>query len=490
MSQTGSHGAVALDLGSSSARAILGVLSHGVLTMREVHRFPHQAQRQEGALCWDIEALTGAVRTGLARGREALGAEPDSIGIDTWGVDYGLLDHEGRLLRPPRAYRDERMSRHAAGLDARISREEAWRATGIAPLEINTAYQVYADLQEDPGLHDQVGLLLPLPDLLAYSLGAPASVGRAIASTTQMAAPGAREWSAPMVEAVGLPPRWLPPLVDDATVAGRVEGTGTSIVRPGGHDTACAVHALGLEPQETALFISCGSWSLIGATLPEPLLERQVLEAGLTNEVRTDGGVRLLRNLTGLWLLQECQRAWNDDDVASLVRAAGEQSSLGVVVDPDDEVFARPGDMPGKLARWCQEHYGTAPEGRAQTVRLILESLACAHAAYAEQLASLAGSRLEASAPIHLIGGGARNRLLAQMTATACGREVIVGAVEASATGNLLAQFEALGVTRPEDRGQILSDSCPRTVLAPQDDQDDTAAFTAMRNRLAEAKRQ
>ena len=123
--------------------------------MREVHRFPHQAQRQEGALCWDIETLTGAVRTSLARGREALGAEPDSIGIDTWGVDYGLLDHEGRLLRPPRAYRDERMSRHAAGLDARISREEAWRATGIAPLEINTAYQVYADLQEDPGLQDR-----------------------------------------------------------------------------------------------------------------------------------------------------------------------------------------------------------------------------------------------------------------------------------------------------------------------------------------------
>mgnify|MGYP000844312723 FL=1 len=486
MTRTGSHSAVALDLGSGSARAVLGVLSHGVLETREVYRLPHRARREGGALCWDIEALTGAVRTGLERGREVLGADPESIGIDTWGVDYGLLDHEGGLLRPPRAYRDERMARHAAGLDARISREDAWRSTGIAPLEINTAYQVFADLQEDPGLRERVGALLPLPDLLAHELGAPVAVGRAIASTTELASPGAREWSAPMVEAVGLPPQWLPPLVDDVTVAGRVEGTGTSIVRPGGHDTACAVHALGLAPQETALFISCGSWSLIGVALPEPLLDPRALKAGLTNEVRTDGGVRLLRNLTGLWLLQECQRAWRDDDVVSLIRAADGTPSLGVVVDPDDGSFTRPGDMPDKLARWCRERYGRAPDGRAQTVRLILESLACAHAAYAEQLTRLAGSRLGPTAPIHLIGGGARNRLLAQMTATACGREVIVGAVEASATGNLLAQLEALGITRPEDCGQILNDSCSRTVLAPQDG---APAFDAMRARLAEVRR-
>ena len=487
MSQTGSHGAVALDLGSSSARAILGVLSHGVLTMREVHRFPHQAQRQEGALCWDIEALTGAVRTGLARGREALGAEPDSIGIDTWGVDYGLLDHEGRLLRPPRAYRDERMSRHAAGLDARISREEAWRATGIAPLEINTAYQVYADLQEDPGLHDQVGLLLPLPDLLAHSLGAPASVGRAIASTTQMAAPGAREWSAPMVEAVGLPPRWLPPLVDDATVAGRVEGTGTSIVRPGGHDTACAVHALGLRGDEVRLFISSGSWSLIGAVVPHPVLDEAALRAGLTNEVRTDGGIRLLRNLTGFWLLQECQRSWDEPDTGALVKAAGERASLGVVIDPDDELFAAPGDMPAKIARWCRVHYAVEPEGPAQTVRLILESLACAHASYAQGLQDVVGDLLDPASPIHLVGGGARNSLLPAMTAAACNRRVVVGTPEASALGNILAQLEATGVVESASRGEVLRRSVRLVDVEPSDSIVDPSALDAMRERLLNA---
>ena len=278
----------------------------------------------------------------------------------------------------------------------------------------------------------------------------------------------------------------MPPLVDDATVAGTTP-EGITIVRPGGHDTACAVHALGLAGDEVRLFISSGSWSLIGAAVPSPVLDAAALRAGLTNEVRTDGGIRLLRNLTGFWLLQECQRAWNEPDTGALVEAAGDCASLGVVIDPDDELFASPGDMPEKIAQWCRSHYKVAPEGPAQTVRLILESLACAHAAYAQGLQDVVGDQLDPAAPIHLVGGGARNSLLPAMTAAACHRQVIVGTPEASALGNILAQLEAAEVLGPSARGEVLRRSIGSVEVEACGTIADPGAFDAMRERLSNA---
>ena len=278
----------------------------------------------------------------------------------------------------------------------------------------------------------------------------------------------------------------MPPLVDDATVAGTTP-EGITIVRPGGHDTACAVHALGLAGDEVRLFISSGSWSLIGAAVPSPVLDAAALRAGLTNEVRTDGGIRLLRNLTGFWLLQECQRAWNEPDTGALVEAAGDCASLGVVIDPDDELFASPGDMPAKIAQWCRSHYKVAPEGPAQTVRLILESLACAHAAYAQGLQDVVGDQLDPAAPIHLVGGGARNSLLPAMTAAACHRQVIVGTPEASALGNILAQLEAAEVLGPSARGEVLRRSIGSVEVEASGTIADPGAFDAMRERLGNA---
>ena len=222
------------------------------------------------------------------------------------------------------------MARWAADLDRALPVKTAWKETGILPQQINTVYQLYADLRQEPDLIDRVDRFLPLPDLVAHLLGAPVQAGRAIASTTGLASPGAREWSARVLQAAGIPEEWMPPLVDDATVAGATP-EGITIVRPGGHDTAGAVHALGLAADEVRLFISSGSWSLIGAAVPSPVLDEAALRAGLTNEVRTDGGIRLLRNLTGFWLLQECQRSWNEPDTGALVEAAGECPSLGAV---------------------------------------------------------------------------------------------------------------------------------------------------------------
>lgn len=474
--------ALALDLGSSSVRAVLGVLEDGAVRTQEVHRVTHQVVERDGHLTWQIETILEAVRHSLAEATRLLGHPPTSVGVDTWGVDYGLLDHQGRLLRAPRAYRDPRMSRWAAALEERLPRAQAWRATGVSPAEINTVYQLFADLLQEPGLLEQVATVLPLPDLVAHSLGGSLAAGRAIASTTGLAVPGAASWSPEVLEATGIPRHWLPEIVADGTVCGTT-ADGVAIVRPGGHDTACAVHALGLAPTDTSLFISCGSWSLIGATVPEPVVTDAAFAAGLTNEVRTDGGVRLLRNLTGFWLLQECQRSWGQDDTGALVEAARQAPSLGVVVDPDDPAFARPGDMPEKLATWCQEHYGLAPCGPGQTVRLILESLACAHAAYAEQLSRVLGPALAADAPVHLVGGGARNTLLAQMTASACGRQVVVGATEASALGNLLSQLEATGAIAPGQRAQVVA----RTVRPHTVEPADPEALNLMQERLLDA---
>ena len=483
MTSTDEHHALALDLGSSSVRAVLGSYRQGVISTEEVFRLHHQAVDDHGTLTWDLERIMDGARRSIVEVTERLGRAPDSIGIDTWGVDYGLLDAQGELLRAPRAYRDGRMARWATDLDRAISPETAWRATGILPQQINTVYQLYADLRQEPDLVDRVDRFLLLPDLVAHLLGAPAKAGRAIASTTGLASPGARHWASQVLEATGIPERWMPPLVDDATVAGTTP-EGITIVRPGGHDTACAVHALGLRGDEVRLFISSGSWSLIGAVVPRPVLDEAALRAGLTNEVRTDGGIRLLRNLTGFWLLQECQRSWDEPDTGALVKAAGECTSLGVVIDPDDELFASPGDMPAKIARWCRDHYAVEPEGPAQTVRLILESLACAHAAYAQGLQNVVGDLLDPASPIHLVGGGARNSLLPAMTAAACNRRVVVGTPEASALGNILAQLEATGAVEPASRGEVLRRSARLVDVEPTDSIVDPSTFDAMRERL------
>ncbi|OMG07575.1 rhamnulokinase [Actinomyces naeslundii] len=483
MTSTDEHHALALDLGSSSVRAVLGSYRQGAISTEEVFRLHHQAVDDHGTLTWDLERIMDGARRSIVEVTERLGRAPDSIGIDTWGVDYGLLDAQGELLRAPRAYRDGRMARWATDLDRAISPETAWRATGILPQQINTVYQLYADLRQEPDLVDRVDRFLLLPDLVAHLLGAPAKAGRAIASTTGLASPGARHWASQVLEATGIPERWMPPLVDDATVAGTTP-EGITIVRPGGHDTACAVHALGLRGDEVRLFISSGSWSLIGAVVPRPVLDEAALRAGLTNEVRTDGGIRLLRNLTGFWLLQECQRSWDEPDTGALVKAAGECTSLGVVIDPDDELFASPGDMPAKIARWCRDHYAVEPEGPAQTVRLILESLACAHAAYAQGLQNVVGDLLDPASPIHLVGGGARNSLLPAMTAAACNRRVVVGTPEASALGNILAQLEATGAVEPASRGEVLRRSARLVDVEPTDSIVDPSTFDAMRERL------
>lgn len=473
----------ALDLGSSSVRGILGILDGGRIVTQELFRVGHEVIKRDGHLVWDIDSIMAGVREGLDHATEVLGQPPASIGVDAWGVDYGLIDHSGHLLRPPRAYRDTRMAKYAAEVDRRLPPRAAWEWTGIQPQEINTAYQVFADLAEQPRLRQTVHTLLPIADLAAYLLGATPGIGRGIGSSTGLAIPGASQWSAQVLNALDIPHEWLPHLVSDSTVAGTTDD-GSAIVRCGGHDTACAVHSLGLGRDDVRLFLSCGSWNLVGVTIPEALITAEAYDAGLTNEVRTDGGIRFLRNLTGLWLLQECQRYWRQGDIVRLLSEAWGSPSLGVVVDPDDESFVRPGEMPAKLAWWCREHYGVEPRDRGQMVRLVVESLACAHADFAERLERVVGPSLDSTAPIMAMGGGIQNSMLMAATASACRRPVVKSAVEASCLGNLLCQFEATGAIEPGGRADVVAASVQPESIEPGD----PAPFDAMRQRLNEVR--
>jgi rhamnulokinase len=476
---------VALDIGSSSGRAVLAELSGERLSLCEVARFEHRVRRRDGSLTWDERAITAGIRAGIAAARRCCNGSIAAVGIDTWGVDYALLDADNRPVLPLRAYRDGRMSRvRERFYGERISRSELWRLTGVQPADINTSLQVFADLDHDPTLIQRVRRLLMLPDYLGFVLTGEAAYGQAICSTTGLCEAGAEAWSDPVVKAVGMPTAWVQAPTADRALLGTVADCGVPVIRPGGHDTACAVHALSGRGEVGGAFISCGSWTLVGAETAAPVRGDEAFSAGFTNEARTDGGNRLLKNITGLWLLQECQRHWAqqgaDADIETLKQEAVSSTSLGVVVDVNAEQFVLPQDMPAAIGQRCHELYGVEPRSRGQLVRLIFESLAVEHARSIDRVDAVTATY---HPTVNLIGGGARNEILAQMTASACSRPVVAGPFEASATGNALAQFETLGVLDTEARERIVRASIDQHRYEPLDN----APFQHLRERLAEA---
>ena len=458
----------AVDLGSSSGRVVAGRYDGAAVRLDEVHRFAVHVQETDGALWWDVEAILTEVREGLARA--ARQGPLDAVSVDGWGVDHALLRADGTLAAPVRAYRDPRTADVPAQLAARAPAEVLWRLTGVRPDPINTSHQLVAGLRDEPALRDETDAVLMLPDYVAHRLGGERGWSRAICSTSGLAAPGAREWSTEVMDLLGLEPAWFGPLSDERTAVGTLAGDPrTPLLRAGSHDTACAVHALPPGDGDRA-FLSSGSWSLVGVERDEALLDPAALEAGFTNEVRTDGGVRLLKNLTGLWILQECQRQWLAEGLraepAELVAEARAADSLGVVLDPAHPDLARPGPMADRVAGHLRA-LGAAPSGRAQLVRAVLESLAAAYARSVDQLARLTGTR---PSQLVVVGGGARNTLLSEMTAAACRIPVLVGPVEASAAGSVLAQLETLGHLAGRDDGaRALAASAPPTLIDPGD---------------------
>jgi len=447
----------AVDLGASGGRVMMGTVGRGQqLELQELHRFPNVPVRVLGTLHWDVLALFQGVLDGLGAAARA-GAGLASLGIDTWGVDYGLLDADGTLLGNPVHYRDTRTEGMAGQVLARVPAAELYAITGIQQLPLNTIFQLAASAGT-PQLAAARTLLM-IPDLLAYWLTGQAGAEVTNASTTQLYDVRAQAWATSLMTRVGIPPGIFPPLRRPGDIIGELLPritTETGLATPvpvlavGSHDTASAVAAVPAEGPGFA-YISCGTWSLVGMELPGPVLSEASFKANFTNEAGIDGTIRYLRNVMGLWLLQESMRTWSargtPADLDTLLAAAAEAPALRAVIDPDDPHFLTPGDMPGRIAHACRRTGQDPPADPGATVRCILDSLALAYRRTIAEVQELSGRHVDT---VHIVGGGARNALLCQLTADACGLPVVAGPVEAAALGNVLVQARALGAA-PDD---------------------------------------
>lgn len=454
--------ALAVDLGSSSGRIIAGTLEDSCISQVEVHRFTHGAAMRDGYLCWDLDLIWQEVLAGLTKAVEQF---PDaiSVSVDTWGVDWVALDATGNRLTPGRAYRDERTERTLKDFRGRLPDDRAWELTGIAPATINSANQMLAFLIEEPELAARTDHILFLPDYFTQLLSGQRRWSRSIASTAGLCNPGATDWASEVFDSLGIPRSWVGELSHehDVVAACTVEGLEQlSVVRAGAHDTACAVHALPRDEAADSYFLSCGSWSVLGVLRDDPLLSVEAHALGLTNEARGDRGVRPLFNITGLWILQECQRQWRSDgldaDIVSLVQKATEVESLGLLIDPDESQYAAPGDMVARVSEALVLRGAPSEMSQGQIVRAILESLAQRYARGIADLTALTGTR---ASQLNMTAGGSRNTLLCELTARALQVPVVAGPAEASTLGSLLAQFEIMDHLSPHARNVVIAAS-------------------------------
>jgi len=474
----------AIDLGASSGRVIAGRVGAGTLDVLRAHRFPNVPVSVLGRLHWDILRLYGDILDGVRAAADE--TDLDSIGIDSWGVDFGLIGADGELLGNPVHYRDSRSQAAMPEVLARIPERELYAITGIQQLPINTIYQLAATART-PALSAATGLLL-IPDLVAYWLTGNAGAEITNASTTQLLDVRTRTWATSVIESAGIPPRLFPSLRQPGELIGVVRpdaGAAPSVpvISVASHDTASAVVAVPASSPDFA-YISCGTWSLAGMELDQPVLSDASREANFTNETGIDGTIRYLRNVMGLWLLQECTRTWTAQglhiDQDQLAREAARGSPLRFVIDPDDPAFLPPGNMPARIAAACAATGQARPETPAEVTRCILDSLALAHRQALIEAQELSGRHADV---IHLVGGGARNHVLCQLTADACGLPLIAGPAEATGIGNILVQARALGAG-PADLTSmraLVRDTQPLQRYQPRHHQDWHSA--ALRNR-------
>ncbi len=437
----------AVDLGASSGRVMVGTVGAGTLRLEEVHRFPNgPVEAADGSLRWDVRRLYDDILSGL----KAAGAV-DAIGIDTWAVDYGLVDAAGELLGDPYCYRDGRTADVPEKVRATVTDEDLYSVTGLQHLPFNTIYQLVAETS----LADAETMLL-IPDLLGYWLTGEVGAEGTNASTTQLCDVRKRAWASELAESVGVPSRILPELRRSGDIIGSLlphvaeatgQSPGTALVAVGSHDTASAVVGVPAAPGSSFAYVSSGTWSLVGVELDEPVLTEDARAANFTNEWGVDETIRFLRNVMGLWVLSESLREWGTDDLTGLLAEAEAAPAFGPMVDVDASEFLPPGDMPARIGSACTSTGQTPPATRGETVRCIMESLALAHRRHVRAVEGLTGRAVEV---VHVVGGGARNELLCALTADACGVPVLAGPVEATALGNVLVQARAMGADLPD----------------------------------------
>jgi rhamnulokinase len=449
---------IAIDLGAESGRVIVGVLAGDRLRLEEVHRFNHEAQWSPTGLHWDITGIWREIVAGLRRAAEWAKTnriELASVGVDTWGVDWALVDTAGELVGLPHAYRDPRNPPAYERVLAQLGKERIYQTTGIQFMPLNTLYSLYAHRQADPGALEAADQLLFMPDLLHFWLSGNRVVEATNASTSQMVDCHTGKWARALPAELGIPTHVLGPISPPGTEVGRLRSklaeetglpTDLRVVAPATHDTASAVAAVPAVDGTNWCYLSSGTWSLLGAEIDAPCVSAAAQAASFTNELGIAGKIRFLKNIPGLWPVQECRRDFarrgENYDYATLARLASEAAPFRTVVDLGHSSLQTPGEMPRKIEEFASATGQQKPASPGEFVRCCLESLALAYREKLETLETILDRRFDV---FHIVGGGGKNELLNQMTADATGRRVVVGPFEATATGNILVQALALG---------------------------------------------
>jgi rhamnulokinase len=487
---------LAFDLGAESGRAVLGTLADGRVEIREIHRFPNGPVSAGDSLHWDVPRLFEELRRGLKLAGEAA-PNLAGVAVDTWGVDFGLVDERGTLAGLPRSYRDPRNVAAMEDFLSGFGRSRLYALTGIQFLPFNSLFQLHAlRLVRDPAL-DAARRLLFMPDLFTFLLSGSMATDASIASTSQLLDPRRMAWSEELLAALGLRPELLNRPLRPGTVVGRLlpeisAGTGLGeipVVAAAGHDTASAVAAVPAEGEDWA-YISSGTWSLVGLELPSPLITPEAERLNFTNEVGLEGRIRFLKNVTGLWLVAQCRRAWSADGPTSyegLMAAAAAAPPFVAFIDPDDRAFLHPADMPSSIRDFCRRSGQPVPETRGAVVRCALESLALKYRLVLDELNRLA---LRPVGRVHIIGGGSRNELLCRFTADASAVPVFAGPAEATAMGNILGQALALGRVRSlEDIRAVAAASAAPAVYLPENTAAWDEAYGRFRSVVEDSRR-
>lgn len=495
---TGAHRFLAFDLGAESGRGVVGSLQNGRLELEVLGRFPTEGITMLGRRQWDVTRMYGEMLQCLREYVRRFGPELDGIAVDTWGVDFGLLAADGTLLANPTHYRDTGHANAMQEAFEYVSREDIYRSSGIQLMPINSVFQLMHQVRSGSPLLGVADRLLLMGDLFGYLLSGRAVCEYTNASTTQLLDPRTREWNLPLIQKLDLPRHVFTELVRPGTILGKLlpevcAATGMSlevpVIAPATHDTGSAVAAVPVDTASSApwAYLSSGTWSLLGAEVPEPVITDRSMALNFTNEGGVEGTIRLLKNIIGLWVVQECRRRWESVDgqkldYGSLTAEAAQSPAFAAVVDVDDPRLLAPADMPATLQELAREQGFEAPQSRGAILRCALESLALRYRRTLHELDSLTG---QSTGVLHVIGGGCQNELLCQMTADACGIPVMAGPVEATAAGNVLLQALATGaVNSLADGRRIIAESFPARRYEPRAN----ARWLEMASRLSQGK--
>ena len=440
---------LSVDLGAESGRVMAVKFNGRSLQQEELHRFPNTTSTINGTLHWDFLALWNNIKIGIEKGKAL---NPASIGVDTWGVDFGLLDKQGNLIGNPVHYRDSRTDEMMARVFDRVPRADVFAQTGIQFMQLNTLFQLMSLVENRSPHLDIADTLLFSPDLLNYWLTGQKVSEFSIASTSQMMNPITGKWATDLLNKLNIPHHFLPEIVPSGTRLGEYEGI--PVIAPACHDTGSAVASVPAQSSNFA-YLSSGTWSLFGLELPHPVLSDAALTANITNEGGVYGTVRLLKNLMGMWLLQQSRAAWAAQNetlsYAELVEIAQQAQPFRSFINVNDPLFIKHGNMPERIQSYCQQTGQPVPESKGDIVRTILESLALAYRASLDQITAVSTQPVDV---VHIVGGGTQNKLLNQMTASATGLPVVAGPIEATVIGNAIVQLIALGEIADLEQGR------------------------------------